>query len=364
MVEVTDTPDAPYELCVIGAGIAGLNALFVAQSYLPKGARVALVDRKSAPGGMWTETYDFVRLHQPHPMFTAGNIAWQGTRPRDHLASKSEVLDHFSHCVDVIRQHLTVESFFRHDVVETTDGAQAVTVRVRSLYGDGPDTTLTAHKVIHAVGYDVPCPAPLTLSSSAVRSATPQDLDAEMLGSTEPIYIAGGGKTAMDAALALLAAQPERQVTLLTGPGTIFGNRDRFMPKGLGRWVSGKLFVNVRKDVCERFDGTNEDDVFAYFRDTYAHSPMDGGTRHLFGLMSEAECAAMRDGATLREGYLADVEDGPDGPALVLRDGTKFAIPPGSVVLNCTGHLLHEVPPPPDILSPSGRILTISQSAT
>ncbi|MEM9269646.1 MAG: NAD(P)-binding protein, partial [Pseudomonadota bacterium] len=86
MVEMTDTPDAPYELCVIGAGIAGLNALFVAQSYLPKGARVALVDRKSAPGGMWTETYDFVRLHKPHPMFTAGNIAWEGSRPRDHLA--------------------------------------------------------------------------------------------------------------------------------------------------------------------------------------------------------------------------------------------------------------------------------------
>jgi flavin-dependent dehydrogenase len=41
-----------YELVVVGAGIAGLNALSAASEYLPKGARVLLVDQKDAPGGM------------------------------------------------------------------------------------------------------------------------------------------------------------------------------------------------------------------------------------------------------------------------------------------------------------------------
>ena len=35
-----------YELVVVGAGIAGLNALYAAVQYLPPEARVLLVDQK------------------------------------------------------------------------------------------------------------------------------------------------------------------------------------------------------------------------------------------------------------------------------------------------------------------------------
>ena len=74
------------ELCIIGAGIGGLNALHSASSYLKATDRVVLVDQHPLPGGMWQDTYEFVRLHQPHPMFTAGNIAWKKRRPAEHLA--------------------------------------------------------------------------------------------------------------------------------------------------------------------------------------------------------------------------------------------------------------------------------------
>ena len=81
-----------YDYCVIGAGVAGLNALAVARCYLPASARVLLVDRRPREGGMWTDTYDYVRLHQPHRMFTAGDIPWSTHRAREYLADKSEVL--------------------------------------------------------------------------------------------------------------------------------------------------------------------------------------------------------------------------------------------------------------------------------
>src|SRR3978361_48000 len=59
------------EVCIVGAGVTGLNALFVASQYLRRGQRVILVDRRRRAGGMWVDTYPYVRLHQPHPMFTA-----------------------------------------------------------------------------------------------------------------------------------------------------------------------------------------------------------------------------------------------------------------------------------------------------
>ena len=113
------TPDVAVErcdVCVVGAGVAGLNALFVAGQYLSRDQKMILVDRRPRVGGMWVDTYPYVRLHQPHPMFTAGNIKWILGRDRAYLASKSEVLDHFAHCLDVIKQRVRVDEFFGWEV--------------------------------------------------------------------------------------------------------------------------------------------------------------------------------------------------------------------------------------------------------
>src|SRR5258708_34729194 len=62
------------DVCIVGARIAGLNALFVAGQHLSGAQKVILVDRRERVGGMGADTYPYERLHQPHPMFTAGNI--------------------------------------------------------------------------------------------------------------------------------------------------------------------------------------------------------------------------------------------------------------------------------------------------
>jgi len=73
-----------YDVVVLGAGIAGLNALVVASEYVKRKGRVMLVDRRVGPGGMWNDTYDYVRLHQPHPFFTAGDIRWEQGHRREN----------------------------------------------------------------------------------------------------------------------------------------------------------------------------------------------------------------------------------------------------------------------------------------
>jgi cation diffusion facilitator CzcD-associated flavoprotein CzcO len=92
-----------YDVCIVGAGLAGINALFVASRYLSRDQKVILIDRRQRIGGMWVDTYPYVRLHQPHGMFTAGNIKWTLGENRSYLATKDEVLDHFAHCLDVIK---------------------------------------------------------------------------------------------------------------------------------------------------------------------------------------------------------------------------------------------------------------------
>ena len=44
------------DVCIGGAGIAGVNALHVASRYLKPDQRVVLVDRNDRVGGMWVET--------------------------------------------------------------------------------------------------------------------------------------------------------------------------------------------------------------------------------------------------------------------------------------------------------------------
>lgn len=121
------------DLCIVGAGIAGLNALFVASRYLSRDQRVILVDRRHRVGGMWVDTYPYVRLHQPHGLFTAGNIKWTLGRERSYLATKPEVLDHFDHCLDVIKQRCRSTSSsagcWRHPPPRTRASRQVLDIR-------------------------------------------------------------------------------------------------------------------------------------------------------------------------------------------------------------------------------------------
>lgn len=349
------------ELVIVGGGIAGLNALAVACGYLSARDRVVLVDRRPRAGGMWVDTYDFVRLHQPYPIFTAGAIAWRSDRPASHLATRDEVLDHLRHCVDVARANVDLEERFGWEHVEHVEADGVVTVTLRD--ADGRTETLTTRRLIKAYGNDVRPSAPLPISSAAVRSTTPEalsDLIAERPADERPVWIVGSGKTAMDVALMLRRRCPGRELNMLAGSGTVFSRRETFFPTGPRRWYAGTRINAMLRQAALRFDGANERVVAAWFAETYGISPASAPTHFFSAYLSDAECADVRAGVRrIEPGHLADVLDATDGPRLVLRDGRSPAIPAGSWVVNCTGYLARPRRPYEPFASDAGTVLSI-----
>jgi hypothetical protein len=328
------------DLCILGAGIAGLNALFVASQYLGKSDKVIIVDRRSGPAGMWNDVYDYCRLHLPHPAFTVGDIEWKWSKPSDYLASGAEVKAHLVHCMDAMRGRVGLKELYGRtitacDEVMTPQGPR---VRVEYHSNDAPERTrvIEAKRVIKAYGFDIPTPKPLPLSSRNVVSTSPERLSQEgAFDAMTPVYVVGGGKTGMDTAQALIKRSSGRPINLINGKGTVFLNRATLFPRGVRRWWDGQLLVSIFCEMAMRYDGTNEDEAFEHLRRRYGVQLDAPAERFLFGVLSKDERDVIAGGlTTIINDYLDDVVDGPNGPEIVLRDGRRIPAQPGSVFVN------------------------------
>lgn len=357
-----------YDLVVVGAGISGLNALFAATDYLPENARVLLVDQKQMAGGMWNTAYDYVRLHQPHPMFTVGDLPWTWDKPATYLARRDEIRDHLARALDPISGKVALETRFGHtvtacDEVDTPEGPVA---RVSFHPNDDPARleTVEAARAIHASGFNYHAAQPLALSSAAVVSIIPQELRAALRAHPgAPVHVVGGGKTGMDTILETWSQDPARPVSLINGPGTNFMNRTKYVPTGVRRWTSGGPFSGLLRDIALSFDGDNEDATIDHFRRQHSIDPETPNGAFLFGFQSEEEHARITAGVQrIIPGYLEDVVDTPEGPRMVLRSGAPQPVDPGSIFVNCTGSFFRagDIGEPQPCLSPHGTILRIS----
>ena len=364
------TPVERCDLCIVGAGVAGLNALFAASQYLTPEQRVVLVEEKPAVGGMWNETYDYVRLHQPHPMFTAGSIPWTLEREPWHLASKEEVLTHFRRCLDVLRTRVDLVARFgtryrEHREIQAGSGCE-VEVVCEPVAGGAP-LRIRADRFIKAPGFDIPQSAPLPLSSSAVRSISPHSGELagdEIRESDAPVYVVGGGKTGMDTAHEVIRRCPGRRVFLIDGSGTIFLNRNKGFPKGWKRWWAGVTGLTANLDVLLRFTGDNEAEVFDYFRKHYALALRDDAAGYVLGVLSVEERDAIASGVEeIFPEYLSDVVDRDGAPNLLFRSGRSRAIEAGSWIVNCTGHLFRQARPYEPFLSPGGAVVSVQPTS-
>ena len=369
MVESANTVEC--DVCVLGAGIAGLNALYAVSRHLSAGDKVVLVDRMSAPAGMWRTTYDYVRLHQPHPMFTVGNLRWLVQRDPYHLATRAEVVDHLQHCFEQLSGRAKLQAFFGHEYLQHEEELGKtqwpVTVDCRR-ESDGALLRIRTRHLIKAFGYNVKPLEPFALSSRQVVSLAPES--SELLrqvapnGTSAPIYVVGGGKTGMDTAHMLIRALPQRKIRVLIGDGTMFLDRDKTVPPRFRSYYSGRTGLEVFLDVARRFDGRNENQVTDYMRQNYCVSLDATCRRYMFGLMSNAENRAIRGGLdeVIRD-HLMDVVDSPNGPTLFLRSGQRRVIEPGAVFINCTGYLGAPAAYEP-YLSAGGHVLSIQPTST
>jgi hypothetical protein len=353
-----------YDVCIVGAGISGLNALIVAAGYLPRSGKVMLADARPRAGGMWLDTYDYVRLHQPHPMFTAGNIKWQLDAKPSHLASKAEVLAHLRHCLEVARRQVELDERFGSTYVGHHERDDLVEVNLR--LPDGSEHPIVTRRLIKAFGHQVQPNEPLRTSTSKVRSVTPETLDMTALRIDDaPVFIVGGGKTAMDAAHRIITELSGRHVHLIAGPGTVFARRDTFFPTGARRWWTGTPINAMAREVGDRFDGTNEVEVRDWFRRTYGISPVQGATDFFSAYLSEAENHVITEGLrSVEKEYFADVVERGGELEIVFRSGRTRPIPAGAWIVNCTGSLLRSEQPYEPFVSPSGNVLSIQMRSS
>ncbi len=350
------------DVCIVGAGIAGINALFVASRYLSRDQKIILIDRRPRVGGMWVDTYPYVRLHQPHPMFTAGNIEWTIGQDRAYLATKGEVLDHFSHCLNVIKERVRVDEYFGWDMEsdEEIGGNPRVTCRSP----DGRVLFVEAKRLIKAYGLGVTPNDPLEISSKRVHTVSPDYCDVrsgEMRDSDAPVWIVGGGKSAMDTAHALITHYPGREVNLVAGRGTFFINRDLAFPTGMRRWWGGVLGATLGEQLGRRFDGTNEADVQDWFRSTVGHFVTPEAENYVAGVLSEAENKTIANGLNdIVMDYFEDAVDRNGSTEMVFRSGSTKTIQPGSWIVNCTGYLAPDTSQPYEpYVSGSGAVVSI-----
>jgi hypothetical protein len=355
------------EMCILGGGIAGLNALFVATRYLQAGARVVLVDRHGRCGGMWNDTYPYVRLHQPHEMFAVGNLPWKLGKPREYLATRDEVLAYFDRCLAELRRRVDLVELWGHEVVSVSEKGAVARIAVRPA-GGGPERSFEAPRCVRAFGHNVAPQPPLALSSRQVMSVTPETLfgaDGQLPGDpAAPVVVVGGGKTGMDTALEVLRRGTGRPVDLLVGGGTYFARRETFFPTGRGSWRSGSTLLAAFAEGNERFDGTNEEEACARFRRDYGVALGEDYRHFFYGLLSDAENDTIRaEARSVRTERLADVEDGAGGPELVLASGDRVPVPAGTVVVNCTGYVLRGQSGYAPFLSPGGTTLTVGTTS-
>ena len=354
-----------HDVCIVGAGIAGLSALVVASEYLSPDGSVVLVDHRERPGGMWNDTYDYVRLHQPHPMFTAGDIRWELDEDRSYLATKGEVLDHLQHCYEVAADRVAVTQLFGWEEVShrQVDG----TVRITCRSTDGETRAIEADRLIRAPGFAVEPNDPLELSSEEVRSVSPDHCDMrgpEMAASDAPVWVIGGGKTGVDTAHTLITGQPGREVNLVAGSGTVFSQRERLFPRGVRRWWGGTRANFFFREAARRYDGTNGAAVLEWLLESYGTSLTPEARNYFAGILSEAETRTVAAG--LRHvvmDHLTDVVDRDGRTELVLRSGDPLPVEPGSWFVNCTGYVLQRDQPHEPVVSPDGRVVSINMRA-
>ena len=157
---------------------------------------------------------------------------------------------------------MQVDEFFGWEFESDDESDSGVRIACRS--SDGELLVVDAKRLIKAYGFRVQPNDPLDISSDRVLSVSPDFCDMrgdEMRASDTPVWIIGGGKTAMDTAYALITEYPGREVNLVAGSGTFFSSRDKVLPTGARRCWRGKPFSSMGLELTRRFDGTNETEV-------------------------------------------------------------------------------------------------------
>ena len=182
--------------------------------------------------------------------------------------------------------------------------------------------------------------SPASVSSLCLPTTATSD-GGDMRASDTPVWIIGGGKTAMDTAHALITEYPGREVNLVAGRGTFFGSRDTFFPTGatamVGRHACGSSSAvsgpAIRRDQRGRRCG---------LAPRHIRQRVDPEAENFsLGVLSESENKTISAGLNdVMMDHFVDAVDRNGATELVFRSGATKSIEPGSWIVNCTGYLV------------------------
>jgi len=214
--EAPITHELPCDYLIIGAGTSNLSFLDTLLDQLPN-ATFILADRFSSPGGHWTKSYPFVRLHQPSCSYGVNslplgtNLTKSGAEDYDSndRATGKEVCGYYGRVVDKMKATKRVEVYFNteyvwnedtqtHQLISTTSdesgGAKAYTVNCTKI-------VKTETRVVVPSMRNAPFHVDKSVSIAPIN-ALPKQLAGERMQSK--YVVIGAGKTGTDAILYLL----------------------------------------------------------------------------------------------------------------------------------------------------------------
>ncbi|MFF0155974.1 NAD(P)/FAD-dependent oxidoreductase [Streptomyces sp. NPDC005263] len=187
---------------VIGAGAMGMAFadVLVGES----ASTMAIVDRNDAPGGHWTVSYPFVRLHGPsnfYGVISRPMPSDEGTRSR---ASRNEILDYYDRGMrETLLASGRVTYLPKHHVDVAEPGRPA---RARSLVTGETTEIVVRKRVVDASYMNITVPAirPAGFDVDDAATVVPINQLPELDRSPERFTVIGAGKTGIDACLWLL----------------------------------------------------------------------------------------------------------------------------------------------------------------
>ena len=328
---------------VSGAGAMGMAFSDVMLNESHK--TVAIVDRRSAPGGHWNDAYPFVRLHQPSAFYGVNSralgddlidqVGWN--KGLYELASKGEVCSYF----DRVMREQFLPSGRVHYFPNCEVNAQGEVVSLVT----GATVDITSNKQVDAGYMQAQVPATREPDYKVDEGVTcvPVNALAQVAGPDRSYAIIGGGKTAMDAVLWLLSHDVDDQKIHWVRPrDSWILNRANIQPgelalKSQDSFVRQMTIISESATAEEMFQRLNADDILWRLDDTVAP------TMYRCATVTPAEFEALkRVTHVVRMGHVHRIH----AKGLEL-EGGSHALPEQTLYIDCSADGLAKRPPKP-----------------
>jgi hypothetical protein len=190
---------------VVGAGAAGMAFADALTQHAE--VRVALVDRRSGPGGHWLDAYPFVRLHQASSfygvastMLGTGSVQEEGPEAGLHeRADAAEIRTYFDR---ILNERLAPSGRVEfHPDCEYEGGGSFRSLESGQRYRAGPECRIVDGRYLAP---EIPATTPPPFAVAEGVRAMPVNELPELETTPREFVVVGAGKTATDACVWLL----------------------------------------------------------------------------------------------------------------------------------------------------------------